>query len=296
MAKIEDKKRVIRDTAISSEISPNSELLNVIDEEEYIDLLNDAKIINIEDLAQWNIEDLLEKIKSVNDINHLVRKLPSREKVKSWIEKSQNINNIRSQQIKFEKYRIIPFDLPSNDLILSVQFLYEDVAPFILVISKLQDLVNETKEKETSGILIRSITKYSPITISISGIAETFQIIRDIVTPWRRNHLKEIAELEKEQKKLEIALLEVQVNERKMEITAKGIDLEKTKEEITGLQIQNKEKVLNLQREKMALCTEIIKYYDETASPDEIILHSVKLLPIIDKIISSNLNLEKIDK
>lgn len=58
---------------------------------EYSDLLEEAGVDTVAELAQRNPEHLLDKITEVNDQKNLVRRLPVLSMVKSWVDQAKSL-------------------------------------------------------------------------------------------------------------------------------------------------------------------------------------------------------------
>lgn len=54
--------------------------------EEYSDLLEASGVDSVPELAQRNAEHLLQKMTTVNEVRHLVRKLPHLTEIQKWIQ------------------------------------------------------------------------------------------------------------------------------------------------------------------------------------------------------------------
>ncbi|MGC9357479.1 MAG: DUF4332 domain-containing protein, partial [Anaerolineae bacterium] len=64
--------------------------------EEYSDLLEKAGVDTVMELARRNPENLYAKILEINEEKHLVRRPPSLNLVKRWIEQAQNLPRVVS--------------------------------------------------------------------------------------------------------------------------------------------------------------------------------------------------------
>lgn len=62
--------------------------------EEYSDLLENAGVDTVVELAQRNAENLFEKMVSVNQAKKLVRKLPTLDQVNSWVEQAKKLPRV----------------------------------------------------------------------------------------------------------------------------------------------------------------------------------------------------------
>lgn len=59
--------------------------------EEYSDLLEEAGVDTVIELAQRNPENLFEKLGQINQEKKLVRRLPTQEQVKDWVQQAKEL-------------------------------------------------------------------------------------------------------------------------------------------------------------------------------------------------------------
>lgn len=59
--------------------------------EEYSDLLEEAGVDTVPELAQRNPENLYAKLMEVNDLKKLVRQLPSQRQVTDWVQQAKSL-------------------------------------------------------------------------------------------------------------------------------------------------------------------------------------------------------------
>lgn len=62
--------------------------------EEYSDLLEEAGVDSVPELAQRNPDNLHSKLVEINDAKSLVRQLPSADAVQSWVEQAKALDRI----------------------------------------------------------------------------------------------------------------------------------------------------------------------------------------------------------
>ncbi len=62
--------------------------------EEYADLLEEAGVDTVPELAQRNPENLYQKMKAVNEEKKLVRRMPGQDQVGDWIEQARNLPRV----------------------------------------------------------------------------------------------------------------------------------------------------------------------------------------------------------
>jgi len=62
--------------------------------EEYSDLLEEAGVDSVKELRKRNPKNLFEAMADVNEQKFLVRRLPSRHQVKSWVDQAKNLPQV----------------------------------------------------------------------------------------------------------------------------------------------------------------------------------------------------------
>ena len=62
--------------------------------EEYSDLLEEAGVDTVPELAQRNAENLYAKLQEVNTAKELVRRLPAQSQVANWIEQANDLDRV----------------------------------------------------------------------------------------------------------------------------------------------------------------------------------------------------------
>lgn len=98
-SKTRDRKKLAESTGISGKLI--LEWVNLADlfrvkgiGEEYSDLLEEAGVDTVPELAQRNPENLLQKMQEVNEAKKLVRRLPMLSQVQSWVEQAKELPRI----------------------------------------------------------------------------------------------------------------------------------------------------------------------------------------------------------
>ena len=62
--------------------------------EEYADLLEEAGVDTVPELAQRNAENLHQKLVEINDEKELVRRVPTSDQVKDWVEQAKQLPRV----------------------------------------------------------------------------------------------------------------------------------------------------------------------------------------------------------
>jgi predicted flap endonuclease-1-like 5' DNA nuclease len=93
------RQRIAEKTGISGKLI--LEWVNLVDlfrirgiGEEYADLLEEAGVDTVPELAQRNAENLYQKMKAVNEEKKLVRRLPSQDQVSDWVEQARGLPRV----------------------------------------------------------------------------------------------------------------------------------------------------------------------------------------------------------
>lgn len=80
-------------------------------------------------------------------------------------------------------------------------FVGSQVIPYL---SSLESIEKTTQRMvgKTSNVKIHSISHYSPVKVSASGIAQSLKILEEMIIPWKREYAKRIAHLKEDELRL----------------------------------------------------------------------------------------------
>ena len=181
---------------------------------------------------------------------------------------------------------------------LTPEYLVNVVGPFLEAVAELQGILDHVVSEKHS-VAIRSITGLSPIEVSIMGASEASGIVDRHVKPWKTRCGENMAELEG----LERDLLELKREAEALASQAGGakdFDEMEYKFAEAGLRRgQAKEKEVETEKlrtefskAKIQLIRQIIKEVAPNLSDDEELAYITKLIPVIDRLIASPLELE----
>jgi hypothetical protein len=193
---------------------------------------------------------------------------------------------------------LIEFDLEQSafSVNLSIEVLLNEIVPYIKAISQLQEIIDEILGHDFGQIRIRSISQNSPISVSLVGAADAIQLIRDIITPWRNKHLKELASLLEREKLFEIECKKAEVLERhalaeksRNEAKRISLEMEKQREEVARMKLENERIRIELHREKIKLALEVLNHISPHLSETDKIAYVVKILQPLDILLMSNI-------
>lgn len=182
--------------------------------------------------------------------------------------------------------------------LLTPAYLASDIVPYLKAITDIQHVIDEILGRTPSLLKIRSITQKSPISVSLEGAAEAVQEVKDTVIPWRREHIVIMARLAEQEKQAEIETKKAEVLEKRASATKSRAEAEKLlaeaarqHEEAERLKLENEKLRLELHRAKIQLALDILNKLAPALPETERITYLVKLLPSLDTLTSSNLEI-----
>lgn len=181
---------------------------------------------------------------------------------------------------------------------LTPRFLNQQLGPYLSAVGEFQRLIDDLKGELSAGVVIKIITQNSPIEISLNGAAEALQQIKDTVSPWRRKHAEKMARLAEQEKRAEIESKKADILEKQAQV-AKGraesvkieAEAETQRAEAERKRLENEKLRLELQRAKIQLALDILAQIAPGLPETEKICHVIKLLPVINTLALSDLEL-----
>jgi hypothetical protein len=117
--------------------------------------------------------------------------------------------------------------------ILNAQTLRDDIAPTLLALENIDAAGSITRLTESRAI-ISSISQDSPISINLTGVKETVELVLEYAIPWRRRHAERLSELEIRKRECEIARIEQERSLHGIERDRRQLELAKLQLEVTS--------------------------------------------------------------
>lgn len=183
--------------------------------------------------------------------------------------------------------------------ILTPEYLRHTVTPYLSAIADIKHILDEIKGKTNYEIKIKSISQNSPISVSLDGASQAIQTIVDYAVPWKRKYAEEIARLSISEKQADIENKRAEVLEKRARATKDRAESEKLlveidtkKVEAVRMELENDKLRLELKRAKIQMALDILKEIAPNISETEKIEYILKLLPPLDVVILSNLDLQ----
>lgn len=172
------------------------------------------------------------------------------------------------------------------------------ITPYLSAIAQTQYIIDEIRSRKFNEIDIKAITHSSPININLDGAPETVRLITDVVVPWRRKHAKKIAQLLEQEKRAEIAVKKAEIAEQKVRVTKERAEAEKIDSETARLwaeteriKLENDKLRLELHKAKIDMALDFLSRVAPNLSETERLTYLVKLLPSLDIMIFSELEI-----
>jgi len=114
--------------------------------------------------------------------------------------------------------------------VLNAATLRDDIAPTLLALENI-DAAGSIARRREPRATVSSISQDSPISINLTGIKETVQLVLEYAIPWRRKHAERLSELEIRKRECEIDKVE-------QENSLHGFEHEKRRLELAKLQYE----------------------------------------------------------
>lgn len=216
-------------------------------------------------------------------------------KVKFDLEKFIEWEKVKKGEVKSDtkfETKIVPkivvkiVFVSQDDFELNDEYIKTIVRPLIEAIIQLQELINQILERPSFEISVLSITKNSPLSVSLDGASDAVQLLQETFVQWRSDHAKLKARLEEEEKKAEIILKRIQAQKDHVETS-------KAEEELTKLKLENEKLKFDLQmemqKEKFELAVTMLERIKAELSEEQKQIYVQRLLVIIEVLLTSNL-------
>jgi hypothetical protein len=193
---------------------------------------------------------------------------------------------------------VISADAFSDKLpFLTPTYLYTTIAPYLLAIESIQNIIDEILGKE-SVVFLSLISQNSPLSINLSGATEAIKFLQDLIIPWRRKNIRKHADLAEKEKehliaKLESEKLEIQsrINKDSAESQKILAEAEKLRAEAQTIQISNYLSAMQIRKDILQIALEMVEQISPNLSQTDKISYAIRLIPHMDTIVSHPLTI-----
>jgi hypothetical protein len=202
--------------------------------------------------------------------------------------------NLEREQAQEETQPELSRLIISADDILTTDFLKEVVTPFLTALSDLQKIIDDIQGIENSKVIVRSITYYSPVSVTLEGASQAAGFVRDSIVKWRREHAHSMALLAEREKLADIENKKAELLEKRVRAIKDKAEAEKIlaeaalqREQAERARLENEKIRLELQHDKIQLALELMRQLAPNLSETEKLSYLVRLLPTIDTLVSN---------
>jgi predicted nuclease with TOPRIM domain len=129
------------------------------------------------------------------------------------------------------------------------------------------------------------------VSLDITGMSEVVKLIGDMAIPWRRKHLIEMNELAREEKRLSNEEIELRLKAEEKKQRLHTVELENQRLDLEERRLAIEERKLKLQGDKIQLALDVLDQISPNLPETEKINYVIRLLPPLEVIISSPLEL-----
>lgn len=172
------------------------------------------------------------------------------------------------------------------------------ILPYLNAINDIQHIINAVLRRQPPHIVIRSIKQESPVSVTVNGVSEAIQFIKETVVPWRRKHAEKMSRLAEREKEAEIANIKVELLEKKARVAKEQAEAERIatetarqREETERVRLKNEKIRLELDRAKIQLALDVLAKVSPDSSEADKLAFAIKLLPALGVIVTSELEI-----
>ena len=184
---------------------------------------------------------------------------------------------------------------------LTLGFLETRLLPYLHALAALQEVCNQVvhgKHFLPSG-RIQYIISQSPVSVGLNGAGEAIHAVEELVTPWKREHAKTMADLDEKQREQEIkkaaaeAML-TRANAAKERAETKKIEAEAQKliQEAEQLKVETEKAWIELNGAKLKLALEIVSSMSPDLPENEKMLRAGEMMKSLDVLATGPLQLK----
>jgi len=214
-----------------------------------------------------------------------------------------------SEMYGIDKIEPIPeIDLDSVSIVLSQspelspskallpQHLATIVDPYLSTIANVQHIIDEIEGRNPTKVRILAITHDLPTIASIEGVQKAVETINQTIVPWKQEITESMAQLLVQEKETKVRKAEAEVFDARARATKAGFEQEQLlteaaiyQAEAERLNWEHERSRLELQHQKIQLALDFVTQIEPDLPTPEAIAYVVRLLPALDHIIASPL-------
>jgi len=139
----------------------------------------------------------------------------------------------------------------------------------------------------------------APISINLEGAADTVELVKELIVPWRRKHAEKMAELLEQEKQAEIESKKAEILELRATNAKRQSEIDSLKSQMANIQAQaeklrleNEKNRLELEKAKIEFAFKLLEKYAPNLPEQEKVNYLARLLPSIGVLMENDLQLD----
>jgi hypothetical protein len=213
--------------------------------------------------------------------------------LKGYVAKLEDKIRIRD---KFHYFRLLDLPIESSTFDLNFnqnnlqppltpELLEHTILPIISSLCEIQKILNTESECQPR---IVAISQSSPVKTSIQGIPDAYKVLRDDIVPWRRKYQKEMSDLEKQEKQVDIEKKKAEVMESSARTEKEIAEAAKIRAESQKLEAEAAQLRFQLKKEQIEFVYTLVEKLSPDADKVERLTLFTQLLPQVETLALTN--------
>ena len=182
---------------------------------------------------------------------------------------------------------------------LTSKMLLEVLSPFLVAVNNLQKIISDLKGIPEREIVIKQITQFSPVSVSLEGASDAIEVIKNTIVPWRREHVQKMSWLSEQEKMVEIERTRAEVLEIRAKAQREKAEKEKLEAESKAQLVQVEKSLLEVKKEKLViqqskiqLALNVVQELAPNLSETEKIRYLAEFLQVLNNLTDSPVELK----
>src|SRR5258708_12655706 len=215
---------------------------------------------------------------------------------------AEELNHLTDQYV--QRVYVLPERLVNNNSlklngieVLTASNLATEVIPYLQALVHLQEIIARIEGNEWKEPNIVRITQGS-FNVDINGTEKAVEILRELIEPWRRDHARQLAELQILEKKIAVERAEADLKRSRVTAEAEerksklNLEIRQLQATITQMELINEHHRVAIQKEKLELAIQIVEQVAPNLPEQEKLAYVMRILEPLDTLIYSPLQLK----
>lgn len=182
---------------------------------------------------------------------------------------------------------------------LTPEYLHNVIAPYLMAIAALQRVFDQLSARPNREIVVREISYHSPIEVSVAGVREVIDSVKEDVVPWRRKHAQQMAQLREKEVAADIKKREAEAKELRARSAKDSAESSKLEAEARKLyaeaekqMLENERTKFELEQARLNLALELAKKMRSDLPESELVLFAINMLPPLHTLTISDIEIK----